>query len=70
MQRSFVKHTVDLFLYKELQNKWRIALLRKSLVEIIKDTGTAEDQYQAILNAIVEGIKLLCQVDFRSYKDK
>lgn len=61
--------TFDLFLDKELKNKWRIALLRKPLIDIMKDAGSAEEQYQAVLNAVVEGIKLLCQVDFRSYKD-
>ena len=61
--------TFDLFLDKELKNKWRIALLRKTLIDIMKDAGSAEEQYQAVLNAVVEGIKLLCQVDFRSYKD-
>ena len=40
---------------------WRVAVLRKPLYDILYNKYTREEQYQAIKEAIIEGIQLMTQ---------
>ena len=56
----------ELLLDNELKNQWRILVLKKTLVDILDNLSTYEEQYQAVLDEIKLGINLLCQVKFKN----
>ena len=43
------------------ESKWRVAVLRKPLCDILYNKYTRDEQYQAIKDAIIEGINLMTQ---------
>ena len=45
------------------KNKWRVLVLKKPLINILKGKYKREDQEKALKDEIVKGLKLLCQDD-------
>lgn len=51
--------TFEFIANKDLQNKWRLAVLKKPLLDVISGTKTLKDQTQAIKGAAVDAINLM-----------